>query len=166
MPWKYANTVIKPYQSWQQTHANNDVVVHSGDWYRWSDEEKIAAGLVFEEPPPRRASFDKTIYSGYDEDDNLVVREDLLTDIRDSILRNLKEVTGNLLKPTDWYYTRKIETGQDIPENVVNYRTAVRNHLTSLESSWNAVTDDESFKSLYYAENDFPNPADYNLESL
>jgi hypothetical protein len=163
MPWKYANTVIKPYQSWKQTCANNDVVLHSGDWYRWSDEEKIAAGLVFEEPQPRQKSLDKTIYSGYDEDNNPVVREDLLTDIRDSIVKGLKETVGNLLKPTDWYYTRKIETGQDVPENVVNYRTAVRNHLISLEASWDAVTDDESFKSLYYAEDDYPNPEDYNL---
>jgi len=163
MPWKYANTVIKPYQSWQQTHANNDVVLHSGDWYRWTDEEKIAAGLVFIEPNPKPKSFDRTIYSGYDEDGNLVVKEDLLTDVRNSILISLKEATSNLLNPTDWYYTRKMETGQDVPDDVVNYRTAVRNHLTSLESSWEAVTDDESFKSLYYAEDNFPNPEDYNL---
>lgn len=39
------------------------------------------------------------------------------------------EVAQQYLKNTDWYYARKIETGEEVPADVVANRIAARKYL-------------------------------------
>lgn len=38
------------------------------------------------------------------------------------------------LRETDWYYARKMETGEDIPSEIVNLRIEKRNFLKNLKA--------------------------------
>ena len=54
-----------------------------------------------------------------------------------------------MLKSTDWYAVRQIETGQAIPENLLNYRASVRAAANSIESAINGCTTIDEFKALF-----------------
>ena len=53
MPWLYTGKVIREGRAW----TDSDGVQHPRNWAIWSDEQKTAKGLVWEEPA---ASFDWT----------------------------------------------------------------------------------------------------------
>lgn len=42
----------------------------------------------------------------------------------------------NELKPTDWYFIKKQETGEDIPEIILNERLAIRKKYQNLKDSY------------------------------
>ena len=41
-------------------------------------------------------------------------------------IKNLKLDCYNELVPTDWYFIRKQETGQDVPQNILDERAEIR----------------------------------------
>jgi len=59
-----------------------------------------------------------------------------------------KQIAGTLLAPTDWYVTRKAETGADIPADVLAYREAVRTTSGTREAEINACTTTEELAAL------------------
>ena len=68
MPWKLANKIIKEGRSW----VDSSGVTHSPQWSRWSDSEKTAAGLTWENPSASDASFDNRFYAGRQDDGTLI----------------------------------------------------------------------------------------------
>ena len=64
MPWKYNNTVIKAGRSWVDSNG----VQHPRNWMIWSESDKIAAGLVWEDDP---IPFDNTFYWDADTPKNI-----------------------------------------------------------------------------------------------
>lgn len=57
------------------------------------------------------------------------------------LLISAKKLEANkLLQPTDWYVTRKAETGVAIPQDVVDARAAIKADVNSFETSINAAT--------------------------
>ena len=60
-----------------------------------------------------------------------------------------KQQTAGLLANTDWYVTRKSDTGTAIPQEIQDFRTEVRAVSNQQETQINACTTVEQLKSLY-----------------
>jgi hypothetical protein len=60
-----------------------------------------------------------------------------------------KQQTAGLLANTDWYVTRKADTGTAIPQEIQDFRTEVRAISNQQETQINACTTVEQLKSLY-----------------
>jgi hypothetical protein len=60
-----------------------------------------------------------------------------------------KQQTAGLLLSTDWYVTRKADTGTAIPQAIQDFRTNVRAVSNQQETQINACTTVEQLKSLY-----------------
>jgi len=60
-----------------------------------------------------------------------------------------KQQTAGLLAKTDWYVTRKADTGTAIPQSVQDFRTNVREVSNQQETQINACTTVEQLKSLF-----------------
>ena len=60
-----------------------------------------------------------------------------------------KQQTAGLLQSTDWYVTRKSDTGTAIPQDIQDFRTEVRAVSNQQETQINACTTVEQLKALY-----------------
>jgi len=60
-----------------------------------------------------------------------------------------KQQTAGLLQSTDWYVTRKADTGTEIPQEIQDFRTEVRSVSNQQETQINACTTVEELKALY-----------------
>ena len=73
--------------------------------------------------------------------------------IRDSIkavaTATIKAQAEEILRSTDWYITRKSETGKEIPDTVANYRTAVRDKSKTIEDAITAADTHAKVMALY-----------------
>ena len=166
MPWKYNNRTIRAGKAW----TDDNGIKHPNVWMRWSDAEKKAAGLVWEDPPASEAAFDNRFYHGRQTDGTLIPKS--LTDVNEVdedgkalldidgkqiVTLGLKSVAiaqakteaAGLLAPYDWYVTRKAETDKAIPSDVSTYRTAVRTSCEKIETAINAVKTHAKFMALY-----------------
>ena len=166
MPWKYNNTIIRAGKSWQDDNG----ITHPATWMRWTDAEKAAAGLVWEDAPASEAPFDNRFYWGRQADGTLIPRS--LTDVNevddngDAILdidgnqlvtlglksiaiAQAKTTAAGLLAPYDWYVTRKSEKSTAIPSSISTYRDAVRTKCAAIETSINGASDLAAFMALY-----------------
>ena len=166
MPWKYNNRTIRAGKAW----TDDNGIKHPNVWMRWSDAEKKAAGLVWEDPPASEAAFDNRFYHGRQTDGTLIPKS--LTDVNEVdedgkalldidgkqiVTLGLKSVAiaqakteaAGLLAPYYWYVTRKAETDKAIPSDVSTYRAAVRTSCANIEAAINAVKTHAKFMALY-----------------
>ena len=60
-----------------------------------------------------------------------------------------KQQTAGLLQSTDWYVTRKSDTGTAIPQDIQDFRTAVRSVNNQQETQINACSNVEQLKALF-----------------
>ena len=60
-----------------------------------------------------------------------------------------KQQTAGLLNSSDWYVTRKSDTGTAIPQEIQDFRTEVRAVSNQQETQINACTTVEQLKALY-----------------
>jgi len=60
-----------------------------------------------------------------------------------------KQQTAGLLQSTDWYVTRKADTGTEIPQNIQEFRNEVRSVSNQQETQINACTTVEQLKALF-----------------
>ena len=146
MAWKYNDRVIRVGRSWQ----DDDGITHPTNWANWSDEEKAAAGLVWEaDPAPYDARFywaaniPKAIADVTDEDGNTTLG------LKSVWKATIKQQAAGLLADTDWYVTRNAETGAAIPADVTTYRTAVRTASGTIEAAIDAAADHAAFVALF-----------------
>ena len=158
MAGKYNDRVISIGRSWQ----DDDGITHPTNWANWSDEEKAAAGLVWEADP---APYDDRFYwdantpkalddvnevdqNGQpilDSDGNQIVTLGLKS-VHKAIV---KQQAGGLLAATDWYVIRNAESGTAIPIEVSNYRAAIRAYSGYLEGLIDGATDHAAFVALF-----------------
>ena len=61
----------------------------------------------------------------------------------------VKQQAGGLLQSSDWYITRKSETGKEVPANIETFRTAVRAKSNEMEAMINACQTVDELKSLF-----------------
>src|SRR6056300_906213 len=153
--WKYGETVIRVGRSW----TNNDGITHPRNWANWSDADKAAAGLVWEDDP---APFDSRFYWSadvpkniedvnevdengdplLDEDGNQVVTKGL----KSNAIELVKTQAGGLLSPTDWMVIKASEVADyTVPTDILTYRAAVRTASNTIEAAITACTDLASF---------------------
>jgi hypothetical protein len=160
--WTYCGKVIRVGRGW----VDNEGTQHPAQWYRWSDDEKAAKGLVWDEslqPVP----FDNRFYwsagvpkslvdvDAVDEDGNPVLDENgeqiVTKGLKSQAISTVKAQAAGLLSQTDWYVTRKAETDAAIPADVLTYREAVRTASGAIESAIEACDTLEAFMALYDA---------------
>jgi len=60
-----------------------------------------------------------------------------------------KQQTAGLLQSTDWYVTRKSDTGTAIPQEIQDFRNEVREVSNQQETQINVCTTVEQLKALY-----------------
>ena len=158
MAWTYNGKIIREGRSW----VGIDGVQHPTSWGRWSDEEKQAAGLTHVADPP---FYDNRFYwdastpkalddvNAVDQDNNPVLDQDgnqVVTLGLKSVWKGIiKAQAGGLLAASDWYVTRKAETGASIPADVLTYREAVRTASGTIEAAIDAAADHAAFVALF-----------------
>jgi hypothetical protein len=168
MAWKYSGKIIRVGRSW----TNNDGITHPRNWANWSDADKAAAGLVWEDDP---ASFDSRFYwsadvpkniddvNEVDENGDPLLDEDgvqvVTKGLKSNAIALVKTQAGGLLAPTDWMVIKASEVADySVPADVLTYRAAVRTASNSIEAAITACTTLEAFMALY----DTPVDADGN----
>jgi hypothetical protein len=168
MPWKKKDgTIIKAGQGW--TDDNN--IVHPSNWMIWSDTDKKAVGLTWEDPPASEAPFDNRFYKGRKTDGTLIERG--LADVNEvdsdgnkiidpitnqqMVTKGLKTIwiektkqnTNAILSKTDWMITRKTEKGTAIPDATTKYRDSVRTACNTIETKINNCSNLKEFMALF-----------------
>ena len=160
MPWKYNNVIIRAGKSWRDDNG----VLHPSTWSSWSEAEKIAAGLVWENDPE---PFDDRFYTGRDSDGNLIPKD--LDDLKSYWKKQTNETAYLLLQPTDYVHARRAEDNDYIiPQATLTYREDVRTSASSIKTSIDNCSTLDQFMDLFdVAEgeekppiNNWPDPID------
>jgi hypothetical protein len=167
MAWKYKTKIIPVGNSWK----DDDGIVHSPDWMKWSDDDKKKMGLVWEEE--KQQGFDDRFYSGRDTDGKLIERklddEVALDDngkealdpygnkfvhigLKNEWINRTKQTAKNILAKTDWYAVRKAEAGTAIPSDIAEYRAKIRTESNTIEGKINACSKLSEFMALFEGE--------------
>ena len=157
--YKYGETVIRVGRSW----TNNDGITHPRNWANWSDADKAAAGLVWEDDP---APFDSRFYwsadvpkniddvNEVDEDGNPLLDADgeqvVTKGLKTNAIALVKTQAGGLLAPTDWMVIKASEVADyTVPADVLTYRAAVRTASNTIEAAITACADLDAFMAMY-----------------
>lgn len=166
MPWKYNGQPLRVGREFTGT----DGTQYPKIWMRYSDSEKAAIGITWEDPPASEAPFDNQFYSGRQTDGTLIPKS--LTDVNEVdadgnpvndadgnqiVIPGLKTVWVAKTKKTanqklavhDWYVTRKAEKATAIPSSVTTYRDAVRTKCGEIETALNGAADLTAFMALF-----------------
>ena len=166
MPWKYNGGTLKEGREFTGTDGTQYPKV----WMRYSDSEKAAIGITWENPPASEASYDKKFYSGRQSGGTLIPKS--LTDvnevdgsgnpIRDAAgnqivtlglksvwISKIKRIAKDKLAVHDWYITRKAEKSTAIPSSVSTYRDNVRTKCAAIETSINNAANLTAFMALW-----------------
>ena len=100
----------------------HDGVQYPANWLRLaSPAERAAIGITEAPDPP---TWDQRFYWGYDQDGKLIPKDH--TQLVEQWVGQTKATAGSLLTPFDWYIVREAETGKAVPQEVLDYRAAVR----------------------------------------
>jgi len=163
MAWKYNNTYIRAGRSWQDENG----ITHPRNWMIWSNEDKAAAGLVWENDPE---PFDNRFYAGRNSDGSLIEKalddvdavdeqgQPLLDEngnrivtkgLKSNAIELVKRQAGDKLAATDWYVIRETETTVAMPDSVATYRAAVRNASGDIETAITNAPGFNAFVALY-----------------
>ena len=168
MPWKYNGSTLRPGKAFTGTDGTKYPAV----WMRYSNSEKTAMGITWEDPPASEAPYDNRFYSGRQTDGTLIPRS--LTDINEvdedgnAIINTItgkqfvtkglktiyieqtKQTANDKLSETDWYVTRKAEDSTTtIPSEVTTYRAAVRTKSGTIETAINNAANFTAFMALF-----------------
>lgn len=175
--WTYNGRVIKEGRAW----TDDGGVQHPANWHIWSEDEKIAHGLVWvapqTKPDERFYWFSQNADGTYtttpksledtpvvDDDGVPVIDPDTLVQLSTPGLKSVwiaqtKQTQGSLLSQTDWAYIRKQDTGIEVPTDIQQYRNEVRLAAGIIEGQIAACADLDAFKALFVV----PTDADGNL---
>ncbi len=166
MPWKYNGATLKVGREFTGTDGTQYPKV----WMRYSDSQKSAIGITWEDPPASEAAFDNKFYHGRQTDGTLIPKS--LTDVNEVdedgnaindidgkqlVTLGLKSVWVAKTKRTaadklavhDWYVTRNAEKSTAIPSSVTTYRDAVRTKCAEIETALNGASDLAAFMALF-----------------
>lgn len=159
MAWKLNNAVIRAGRAWTGT----DGIQHPRNWMIWSDAEKTAAGLVWENDP---APFDSRFYwsagnakaladvNETDEDGNALLDSDgnqvVTRGLKHIAKQRTKETAASLLASTDWQVIKAAEVSSyTVPSAITTYRAAVRTASNTIETAIDNASDIDAFIALY-----------------
>lgn len=157
--WKYNGKTIREGRSW----VDDNGVQHPRNWNIWSEADKTAAGLVWEDDP---APFDDRFYWDVNTPKNINDVVQLTTDtsvtatdefgnvqytygLKTNYKNKTNEVANTLLQPTDWMIIANTERSRTIPTSVTNYRAAVVSCATVIKTQISACTSIGEFINLF-----------------
>ena len=158
--WQYNGIAVQVGRSW----TDNNGVMHPSVWTKWSDDYKRAMGLTWQEPTVPEPYDERFYYSAnnpkplndinvVDEDGNPVLDIDgnqmITSGLKNKWIARTKQTANNLLQNTDWYAVRQVETSLAIPQNILDYRAAVRASSNSIETAINGCTTLDEFIALF-----------------
>ena len=124
-------------------------VDYPSQWLRiTSPEEKAAVGLTWQIPPAV-----ETYNARFFQKTGDVVEPKPVEDVRADLITKSKETAMALLKNTDWYYIRKYDVGEEVPEDVHEYRDKVRKEQDRLEAAYMEA----DFDAIQNIETNWPN---------
>ena len=162
MVWKKSDgTPIYNGKSW----VDDNNIRHPTNWSIWTDEQKKAKGLTWEDDPVVK-TFDNRFYDAVDvekklSDVNVVdVNGKAVIDIntgKQMVQRGLKylwieqtkQTANSLLSKSDWQVTRKAEKGTAIASATSTYRDKVRTACDTIETNINNCSNLNEFKALF-----------------
>ena len=175
--WTYNGKNIREGRAW----TNDDGVQHPANWHIWSEDEKIAQGLVWTAPqvqPDGRfywfsqnadgtyTSTPKALEDTNEVDDNgdAIIDPQTGTQMVTPGLKSVwiaqtKQTQGSLLAQTDWAYIRLQDTEAAVPADIQTYRNDIRSAATTIENNINACSTLDDFKALFVE----PTDADGNI---
>jgi len=158
MAWKYNDTYIRVGRSWK----DSDGITHPSNWAIWSDEEKSAAGLVWEDDP---ASFDSRFWwdantprvlddvNEVDENGDPVMfngQQVVTLGLKSQWKAIIKEQAGSLLEPTDWMVIKASEVADySVDQATLDFRASVRAASNAIEAAIDAAADHAAFIALF-----------------
>jgi len=168
MPWKHNGNIIREGKPW----IADDGTQHPAQWTRWSDDDKKAKGLTWEDPPASQSPFDKTFYWGRQTDGTLIERSLTDQDAKDESgnqlyeedgktklineglktiwIRQTKETANSLLKKSDWYIIRASDDSSlAVPSDITAKRKAIRDASKTIEDKINACSSLADFMKLF-----------------
>ena len=170
MVWKKSDgTIVSAGRSW----VDDNKIRHPSNWMVWSDEDKKGFGLTWEDDVD--TSFDDRFYFAkgvekslvdideVDDDGNPILdpqtgKQLVTLGLKSIWITQTKNTANSMLSRTDWYVTRKAETGADIPSDISKYRTDVRTATKTIEDKINNCTNVTEFMKLF----DVPMDSDNN----
>jgi hypothetical protein len=177
MAWKYNDTYIRAGRSWVGTatdeEGNTFDVTHPRNWMIWSDEDKAAAGLVWEDDP---APFDSRFWwdantpkalddvNEVDENGDAIIdpitnQQRVTLGLKSQYKLQTKETAAVKLAPTDWMVIKAAEVADyTVPADITTYRAAVRTASNTIEATIDGAADHTAFVALF----DAPVDADGN----
>ena len=71
--------------------------------------------------------------------------------LKSNWISQTKQTQGSILSQTDWAYTRKQDTGVDVPADIQQYRDEVRLASGSIEDQISQAANLDAFKALFEA---------------
>ena len=158
--WTYNGKRIKEGRAWR----NADGIQHPTSWGRWSDAEKVAAGLVWVDPEP---TFDNRFFwdastpkalddvNAVDTDGNPIMEDGVQVvtlGLKSQWKATIKQQAGGLLAPTDWMVIKASEVDSySVPANILTYRAAVRTASNTIEAAIDAAANHTAFMALFDA---------------
>jgi len=84
-----------------------------------------------------------------------IVWDYTLTEAQSDKIQEIKDRAYEVLEETDWYITREQETGEAIPQDVLDHRSQVRSDSDSFEQDVNGLETVEDVLNYGYS---FPKP--------
>ena len=66
-----------------------------------------------------------------------------IDDMKANKIKEVKQQAYKLLSETDWYITRKAETGESIPQEILDKRENIRSQSENIEQEINNITSKE-----------------------
>tara|TARA_S200002703_G_scaffold58669_3_gene50935 strand:+ start:192 stop:758 length:567 start_codon:yes stop_codon:yes gene_type:complete len=169
--WTYNGKRIREGRAW----TDDNGVQHPANWHVWSEDEKVAHGLVWVAPqtkPDERfywfsqnadgtyTSTPKALEDTNEVDDN----GDPLLDadgvqvvtkgLKSNWIAQIKQTQGSFLAQTDWAYIRKTDTGVAVPADIQTYRDEVRLAAGTIEDQISNCADLDAFKALFVTPTD------------
>jgi len=165
MAYKYSGRIIRAGKSW----TNVDGITHPKNWASvWSDADKTAAGLVWENDPE---PYDNRFYWGRQDDGTLIPKslddvnevdsdgnpinhpdgnQIVTLGLKSNAIATAKAQAGGLLASTDWMVIKASEVSDySVASEILTYRAAVRTASNTIETSITGAADLTAFMALY-----------------
>ena len=142
--WLYNNKFIKENKSWVDANS----IKHPNNWATvWSDESKIAAGLV-EVADPEKPSGVFYDFSRNDDGTYTSTARDL-NRLKSQYTELTKHTAHQLLAHSDWQIIAEFKRERTIDSDIVTYRAAVLTSCEIIEGRINVCNNLEEFKLLF-----------------
>jgi len=128
---------------------------YPSNWLRLaSDEEKLAIGITWIEPPKFK---DERWYHNRVKDGEVVSTPIPLDELKERETRNAKKTAGAMLSGSDWMVIRSVdEEERPVPTDWADYREAVRTECNRLEEQIAA----SAFESIQEIQQNWPRDPD------